>query len=58
MEEEFAKLQAYIEQLSEEKTRCENRLTNAGKLIMLLGDEGERWQATATTVLAQAWTTQ
>lgn len=46
MESEYEKLMAYIDQLSSDKTKCERRLTNAGKLIGLLGDEGERWAAT------------
>ncbi len=46
MEADFEHIQNYIKQLSEDKVTCERRLTNAGKLIGLLGDEGERWQST------------
>ena len=34
----------YIQELSDNKVKCERRLKNAGKLIGLLGDEGERWE--------------
>jgi dynein heavy chain, axonemal len=44
MESEYNQLMEYIQQLSDDKIKCERRLTNAGKLIGLLGDEGERWQ--------------
>jgi hypothetical protein len=43
MESEYNQLMEYIQQLSDDKIKCERRLTNAGKLIGLLGDEGERW---------------
>lgn len=46
MEAEYEALMAYIDQLSEDKERCERRLVNAGKLLALLSDEGERWAAT------------
>lgn len=46
MEADYENLQKYIKQLSEDKVTCERRLTNAGKLIGLLGDEGERWLQT------------
>lgn len=29
-----------------DKESCERRLKNAGKLLELLGDEGERWKET------------
>jgi dynein heavy chain len=45
METEYNHLMEYIQQLSDDKIKCERRLTNAGKLIALLGDEGERWEA-------------
>ncbi len=45
MENEYNQLMEYIQQLSDDKIKCERRLTNAGKLIGLLGDEGERWEA-------------
>jgi len=32
--------------LNNDKVTCERRLINAGKLINLLGDEGERWLIT------------
>lgn len=32
-----------IEQLHDDKIVCEQRLVNAGKLIDLLAEEGERW---------------
>jgi dynein heavy chain len=44
MEADYNQLQEYIQQLSDDKIRSERRLTNAGKLIHLLGDEGERWE--------------
>ena len=34
----------YIENLQSEKEKCEQRLINAGKLILLLGEEGQRWE--------------
>ena len=43
MEADYENIQRYIQQLSDDKVTCERRLTNAGKLIALLGDEGERW---------------
>lgn len=43
MELDFASIQAYIDQLNNDKVTCERRLINAGKLINLLGDEGGRW---------------
>ena len=46
MEADFAHIQAYIDQLNNDKVTCERRLINAGKLINLLGDEGERWLVT------------
>lgn len=46
MENNYSQIQAYIEQLNEDKITCERRLVNAGKLIGLLGDEGERWLVT------------
>ena len=46
MEADFANIQAYIEKLNDDKITCERRLINAGKLIGLLGSEGERWLET------------
>ena len=46
LQDDYAKTEAYIEQLDGDKKQCETRLTNAGKLINLLGDEGERWKIT------------
>lgn len=46
MEADYEHIQNYIKQLSDDKVTCERRLTNAGKLIGLLGDEGERWLLT------------
>lgn len=46
MEDDFASIQAYIQQLNDDKVTSERRLINAGKLIGLLGDEGERWLVT------------
>jgi dynein heavy chain len=44
MEEEYQKLMDYIQQLSDDKAKCESRLVNAEKLLGLLGEEGERWE--------------
>jgi dynein heavy chain, axonemal len=46
MEADYNQLQEYIQQLSDDKIKSERRLANAGKLISLLGDEGERWEST------------
>lgn len=46
MESDFSAIQDYIDQLNNDKITCERRLVNAGKLIGLLGDEGERWLET------------
>ena len=35
-----------IQGLDEEKARCERQLVNAGKLLDLLGGEGDRWEKT------------
>jgi len=43
MEEDLKKTNDYIRQLKQDKDICESRLTNADKLISLLGDEGTRW---------------
>jgi hypothetical protein len=45
MEEQYESTMAYIDQLQANKVLCEVRLTNAGKLIELLGEEGVRWDA-------------
>ena len=46
MEAQYDQLQTYIQQLSDDKAKSERRLANAGKLISLLGEEGERWLQT------------
>ena len=43
MEADYNKLQRYIDKLNSDKLKCERRLQNAGKLISLLREEGERW---------------
>jgi dynein heavy chain, axonemal len=53
MEADYNQLQEYIQQLSDDKIRSERRLTNAGKLINLLGDEGERWLASVGIMEAE-----
>ena len=54
METDFAAIQAYIEKLQEDKITCEKRLINAGKLIGLLGSEGERWLETVDELNKEA----
>ena len=34
--------------------KCERRLKNAGKLIDLLGDEGERWEKSVGVLMADS----
>lgn len=46
MEADFDHLMAYINKLDSDKAKYEKRLENAKKLIVLLGDEGERWGQT------------
>lgn len=46
MEADFDHLQKHIKNLNLMKETSERRLVNAGKLINLLGDEGERWSQT------------
>lgn len=44
----------YIQELSDNKVKCERRLKNAGKLIDLLGDEGERWEKSVGVLMADS----
>lgn len=53
MEAEFNKLMDYIQDLSDNKIKSERRLKNAGKLIDLLGDEGERWEKSVGVLIVE-----
>lgn len=53
MEDDYAAIEAYIQQLSEDRITSERRLTNAGKLIGLLGDEGKRWEVSVVDLMKE-----
>jgi len=44
LETDYESTLAYIQSLKDDKARCEKRLSNASKLLELLGSEGERWE--------------
>lgn len=44
MESKLDETMLQIDFLRNESDLCERRLSNAGKLISLLGDEGKRWE--------------
>lgn len=46
MELKLGETMKQIEYLRNESDLCERRLSNAGKLISLLADEGKRWEQT------------
>jgi len=54
MEADYNKLMDYIQELSDNKVKCERRLKNAGKLLELLSDEGERWGKTVVILTADS----
>jgi hypothetical protein len=54
MEAEYNKLMDYIQDLSDNKIKSERRLKNAGKLIDLLGDEGERWEKSVGVLMVES----
>lgn len=53
MEQDYQKLMDYIDQLNDDKVKCERRLVNAEKLLGLLGDEGERWEKSVGIMQAE-----
>ena len=46
MEAELQETRDFIDKLCNDKEICEQRLTNAEKLLDLLSDEGKRWEQT------------
>jgi len=44
LKDKFQNTQNFIDELNQEKSRCERRLVNASKLLDLLSNEGERWK--------------
>jgi dynein heavy chain len=53
LEADYGSTLAQIQALKDGKIRCERRLANAGKLLSLLGSEGERWRAGVEEIQAE-----